>query len=195
MKLNFKFLLLFTIVACKSTVTTSKKDVNPDVVDNAEKQVSTKPIKKSNPPGMLVGIQDRSTLEAEPHDYWFNENYESYELDTEVASQLKPLLENIEIKAFMGTWCGDSQYGVPAFYKILDHAEFDYKNFTLITVTRNKDTPEKLEKGLNIIRVPTFIFYKNGTEIGRYVEYARESLEKDMRTILSGQPYKHAYED
>jgi hypothetical protein len=47
---------------------------------------------------------------------------------------------------------------------------------------------------LNIFKVPTFIFYKDGKEIGRYVEYARVSLEKDILKIVSGLPYKHSYD-
>ncbi|TYP69886.1 thioredoxin family protein [Aquimarina intermedia] len=195
MKLILNSLLLLALVACKSSSTTPQKDSTLDVLDKAEKQATTSQNETSNPTGMLLGIQDRAALEREPHDYWFNDNYDSYEMDTEAVAQLQPLLEDVKIKAFMGTWCGDSQYGVPAFYKIMDEAKFDYNNLTLITVTRNKDTPEKLEEGLNIIRVPTFIFYKDGKELGRYVEYARESLEKDMITILSGETYKHSYED
>jgi transcriptional regulator with XRE-family HTH domain len=37
------------------------------------------------------------------------------------------------------------------------------------------------------------IFYKDGKEIGRYVEFARETLEKDMLAIVSGKSYKHSY--
>ena len=37
-------------------------------------------------------------------------------------------------------------------------------------------------------------FYKDGKEIGRYVEYARVSLEKDILKIVSGLPYKHSYD-
>lgn len=94
----------------------------------------------------------------------------------------------------MGTWCGDSKRETPRFYKVLEAAEFDLKNLEMITVNRGKKTPDNLERGFNIFRVPTFIFYKNGKEIGRYVEYPRKSLEKDMLDILTGKPYKHSYD-
>lgn len=73
--------------------------------------------------------------------------------------------------------------------------EFIYIGLELITVTKSKDTPEGFEKDLDIMQVPTFIFYKDGKEIGRYVEFARKTLEKDMLAIVSEQPYKHSYED
>ena len=95
----------------------------------------------------------------------------------------------------MGTWCGDSKRETPTFYKILDETNYNYNNLELVTVDRSKTTPDGLEKGYDVVRVPTFIFYKDGKEIGRYVEYARESLEEDMLAILSGKDYKHSYED
>jgi hypothetical protein len=39
---------------------------------------------------------------------------------------------------------------------------------------------------LNIVRVPTFIFYKNNSEAGRIIEVPKTSLEQDMVNILSG---------
>ena len=63
----------------------------------------------------------------------------------------------------------------------------------MVAVTHDKDTPNNLEEGYELEYVPTIIFFKDGAEINRIVEYTQESLEKDMLTILSGKPYKHAY--
>ncbi|UZO82580.1 thioredoxin family protein [Aquimarina sp. ERC-38] len=144
---------------------------------------------------VLIGVQTREAFTVAPYSNWFTSNYTNYKPKSDVITQLTPLLKNTQIKAFMGTWCSDSQRETPTFYKILDATDYDSDNLELVTVTRNKDTPEGLEKGLQIERVPTFIFYKNGKEVGRYVEYARKSLEEDMLAILSGEPYKHSYED
>ena len=95
----------------------------------------------------------------------------------------------------MGTWCGDSKRETPHFYKILEQTDFNLNNLELITVDVSKKTPDNLQKGFDIKRVPTFIFYRDGKEIGRYVEYARESLEKDMLKIVSGEGYKHSYDN
>ena len=53
-----------------------------------------------------------------------------------------------------------------------------------------------LEEGFNILRVPTFIFYKDGKEIGRFVEHAIDgsTIEDDILKIVSGQPYTHPYQ-
>ena len=144
---------------------------------------------------ILVGIKDRAALEAEPYaSLWFHENFELYSVDVETVNSFKESLKEVDhVKLFMGTWCSDSQREVPAFYKIMDTAGFDDEKIQLITVTRDKDTPEKLEEGLNITNVPTFIFYKGNKEINRIVEFPVETLEKDMLAMLSGKDYKHAY--
>ena len=93
----------------------------------------------------------------------------------------------------MGTWCSDSQREVPSFYKIMNAIGYQTNKIDLISVDREKSTPQELEKGLDINYVPTIIFYKYGEEINRIVEAPIESLEKDILTILSGNAYKHTY--
>lgn len=143
--------------------------------------------------GYLVGIADKAKFEVAPFNEWFTPNYDEYKLDMQVVEQLKPLLKEVQIKAVMGTWCGDSRRETPHFYKVLDAANFDYKNLQMITVDRSKSTPNNDQAGLNIERVPTFIFYKDGKEINRFVEYPRETLEKDFLHILQEVGYKHSY--
>ena len=64
----------------------------------------------------------------------------------------------------------------------------------VVAMTREKTTPEGYEEGYGIINVPTFIFYRGEGELGRIVEYPIESMEADMVKILSGLPYRHAYD-
>ncbi len=145
--------------------------------------------------GNLVGIANKESFLQEPYRDWFTPNYDAYDIDDAVVEKIEPLLKNVTIKAFMGTWCGDSQEQIPVFYKIMDEADFKYKNLELVTVNRSKKTPDNLQEGFDIIRVPTFIFFKDGKEIGRLVEYPRESVEADILKIVNGEPYKHSYED
>lgn len=145
--------------------------------------------------GNLVGIANKESFLQEPYNEWFTSNYEAYVLDEATVEKIEPLLKNVTVKAFMGTWCGDSREQTPVFYKIMDEADFKYKNLELITVNRSKKTPDNLQEGFDIIRVPTFIFFKDGKEMGRFVEYPRESVEADILKIVSGEPYKHSYEN
>lgn len=144
---------------------------------------------------MLLGMANRQGLQMDAFQTWFDPGYEEYIPDAETLNQLKPLLKDIDITVFMGTWCEDSHAEVPRLYKILDEVGYDENKLTLITVSEEKTTPEGLEKGKDITNVPIIILYKNKMELGRIVEYPIESLEKDMTAILSGKPYKHAYAD
>ncbi|MDV7186135.1 thioredoxin family protein [Lutibacter sp. TH_r2] len=148
-----------------------------------------------NEDGDLIGVTTKNQFLQEPFNEWFESGYEDYSLNNEIISKLKPLINNVTIKAFMGTWCSDSQEQTPIFYKVLEATEFNMNNLELIAVDRDKVTPDSLEKGFNIDRVPTFIFYKNNEEIGRFVEYPRETVEADMLKIISGEPYKHSYQE
>ena len=143
----------------------------------------------------LIGIKTKEDFKQGPHVEWFENNYNDYVLDKNSVKKIKGHLKGIKIKAFMGTWCEDSQQQTPRFYKLLDSLKFDPNKLTMITVDRSKKTPDNLQEGLNIFRVPTFIFYKKNKEIGRFVEYPRETLENDILKIVSGQPYKHSYEE
>jgi thiol-disulfide isomerase/thioredoxin len=156
--------------------------------------VQKKVTAEKNKRGDLVGIANKESFNQAPYYTWFNKNFSDYKPNEATLTSLKESLKGIKIKGFMGTWCGDSKRETPRFYKILEQTDFNLKNLDLITVDRSKTTPDNLQEGLDIKRVPTFIFYKNGKEIGRYVEYARETLEKDMLKIVSGESYKHSYE-
>ena len=93
----------------------------------------------------------------------------------------------------MGTWCEDSERGVPAIFKLLDAVNFDQNKIDIYAMSEEKTTSENFEKGLNIIKVPTLIFYKDGKELNRFVEFSIVSLKEDIRKIVSGEEYLDAY--
>ncbi len=143
---------------------------------------------------MLLGETNRAGLQMDAFKEWFNPGYSEYNVDSETLASLKPLLKDINITVFMGSWCEDSHRDVPQLYKILDEAKFDESKLKVISVDEDKLTPEGFEKDMDIQNVPTIILYKNNKELGRIVEYPIQTLEKDMLSILSGKEYKHAYD-
>lgn len=111
--------------------------------------------------------------------------YESYAPDAETITALKPLMDGVKVTIVMGTWCGDSKLQVPHFYKITDQLGITEQDMTLICVDGEKKAENGLIDNMNIERVPTFIFYKEGKEIGRIVESPKDTLEKDALELLS----------
>lgn len=144
----------------------------------------------------LVGPVNSKMLTKGLYAEWYNANYDSSAIDKNQLTQIRSLLKNVDsIQIFLGTWCGDSRREVPKFLRILDDAKF--KNHTLIGVSNTfedyKQSPFGEEQGLNIHRVPTFVFYKDEKELGRIVESPIKSLEEDLISVLSSEDYEPNY--
>ena len=150
---------------------------------------------KQNRNGSLIGYAQKSDFLKNQYKGWFEYYHKDYKTDKQVVQKIKRNLKGVSVLCFMGTWCWDSKREVPRFYKIMEEANFDFKNnFQLIALNRSKKTPDNLQAGHNIIRIPTFVFYKREEEIGRIVERPRETLEKDILRILERKTYKHSYQ-
>lgn len=149
-----------------------------------------------NQKDMLLGEFHKEDLMQEPYASWFKPSYEEYTPDAKALKTIKKNIDDYHITLFMGTWCHDSKRETPKLIKLLDQAGFDYDNITMYAVNYRKETPSKAEADLNIHRVPTIIFYKDGKEVNRFVEFAQgNSLEDDIAKIVSGQVYKNSYAD
>ncbi len=147
----------------------------------------------------LLGQSSMQQLKEDPFGEWFDKNYNEYEVNKNHIAGLLDLYGAFDsVTLFMGTWCGDSKREVPRFYKILDQLKFDKQKVKLIAVDRTfqnyKQSPGREEAGLNIHRVPTFIFHKDSLETGRIVEKPRTTLEEDMQAIIAGKGYLPNYE-
>ncbi|WP_025667611.1 thioredoxin domain-containing protein [Aquimarina megaterium] len=146
-------------------------------------------IKTEGSSPMLLGKINNQGLTQEPYNEWFSKNHKEYIPKQSSIDSLKAQLPSYAITLFMGTWCGDSKREVPRMYKILEESNFPLDRLTVVAVDRSreayKQSPGGEHEGLNIHRVPTLIFYKDGKEVNRIVESPRKTLEEDMLAILS----------
>lgn len=136
---------------------------------------------------MLVGYCNRdgfTTVNCN-FDSAFKAEYPIYKTDEAIMKDLAGKLAGVEITVVMATWCSDSREWVPRFYKIMDELDFAYKNLTLISVDRSKKASGTHVDELKIELVPTFIFYRNKTELGRIIEVPGDLMEKEILKILS----------
>ena len=163
---NVKSVLLFTIAMLP--VLLFSQEINKKIIDpRLDKEI-------------LYGYCDRSGLEKGEFGKSFDEYYKIYEPDQAILDSLKLKKKGVEILIILGTWCSDSQEQVPKFFKILDKIKFDRKSIEMICVNRDKDAGDVETVNYNIQKVPTFIVYRKGREIGRIVETPYTSLEKDL---------------
>lgn len=143
---------------------------------------------------ILVGSIQKSDLKQAPYDTWFDSNYSTYEPSPEALATIKKNINDYEIKLFMGTWCSDSQLQVPHFLRLLEESDYDMDRLEMMAVEEDKTLPNDLQKEYDVNYVPTIIFYKDGKEVNRFVEYPQTSFEKDIAAIVSGEDYSHSYE-
>jgi hypothetical protein len=162
--------LLFTLIFCSLFGLT--QELNQIVNDeNTDEQI-------------LIGDCDRSGLKDGEFGTYYDEYYKSYDPDKDVLKKIKERREGVTITIILGTWCHDSKEQVPRFYKILDRLWWKKKDIRQYCVDTSKLAGDMDIREFDIVKVPTFIFYRDGREIGRIIETPVISLEKDMLMIL-----------
>ena len=169
---NLFFLLVIMVWSC----TSQSQNLNKEITEEGKKPY-------------LLGKIDKEGLSSANYQEWFLNGYNEYRPNEDVIDKLSEKLKEYNIQVFMGTWCGDSRREVPRFYKILEAANYALDQLTVVAVSAKPDlykqSPDHEEKGLNIHRVPTFIFYKNDKEVNRIIEHPVTTLEEDILNILS----------
>lgn len=112
--------------------------------------------------------------------------YSRYRVDESFIDTLKAKIGNdLKIDVYLGLWCGDSRNNVPKFIKIIDAVNQGNLTVNYYTVGRKAGKDIKyFIKHLKVERVPTFIFYRRGKEIGRIIENPKTSLIEDFLEII-----------
>jgi hypothetical protein len=140
---------------------------------------------------ILVGPITRAGLEQGSYNTWFSSEYGNYSLDSIRLDSIGDRFAEVSVAIYLGTWCSDTQREVPRFFKLLDYLNYDAAKVTLIGLDNHPDrdlqSPGGEEKGKDINYVPTFIFSKDGHELGRIIETPNETLEIDLLRILATQ--------
>lgn len=134
-------------------------------------------------PAPLVGHVTRADLEG--YVTWKALRAQDYVPDASAIKMIAERGAQVTVVAIVATWCPDSKREVPRFLKIADLARFPLERVTMVAVDRTKKDAEGLTEQHAITRVPTFVFFRDGREIGRVTEKAVTTLENDIATILS----------
>ncbi len=128
---------------------------------------------------VIKGLMSFEELQRDSAFAWFDIEYRSYHPKGLAISQLKASGREDEIIIFAGTWCGDTKEQLPRFYHILQDANFPMHRIVMHGVDHKKHALGREDKKFKIERIPTFIFLRNGKEIGRIIETPVKSLEED----------------
>lgn len=113
-------------------------------------------------------------------------NYNGHQVDEAFLETLKAKIgDNLNVDVYLGTWCSDSLKNVPAFIKIIEATETATLTVNYYNVGRKPNKKVKYYvKELKVERVPTFIFSRQGKELGRIVENPTNSLIEDIVEII-----------
>ena len=137
-------------------------------------------------PAPLLGHVTRAELKAYPPWALFWE--QAYVPDAASVATIKTEAKDVTTILVMGTWCPDSKRELPRYFATMDAAGLNDAKLTMIGVDRTKRDTEGVTDKYDITRVPTFIFLRNGREIGRFVEHtpAESTFEAELARILRG---------
>lgn len=137
-------------------------------------------------PGMeSLGWVDRSFMD-DPGARVFRTVYDTSQIDREFVDMMRKVYEGEDVLVFFGSWCSDSQRELPRFFKVADLIGIPDAKIRLYALDRSKKSPDGLTDLHGITRVPTFIFLREGREVGRITEAPQTTMEADMLTILAG---------
>jgi hypothetical protein len=115
----------------------------------------------------------------------WRQKYDDYQPPADMVDALKSRLgPDVSIEVYLGEWCADSRNSVPFFIKTLKlTAGQAAVRYIGLPRKANKEIKFFVEKP-PIDRVPTFVVYRSGQEIGRIVENPRVGIIEDLMEIL-----------
>lgn len=115
----------------------------------------------------------------------FRENFRAYSPNPETVEAIRRIDGPLHVTLYLGTWCDDSKVYAPPLLKTLRAIGRPDWTYQIIALDRSKRDPEGRAERHGVTFVPTAIFHRNGTELGRIVEVPEESVEKDWFKILN----------
>jgi len=112
-------------------------------------------------------------------------NYDKYAPNADMVEALKTRFgSGMKVVVYLGLWCPDSRNNVPPFLKILDQVgtgvPVQYFN---VPRKASRDVKFYVEE-MNVEKVPTFIIYRDGKEIGRIIENPKAGMLEDLMDIV-----------
>jgi thiol-disulfide isomerase/thioredoxin len=117
---------------------------------------------------------------------WYSSSFKIYQPDTAILSAFEKNKSKVQLIVFGGTWCEDTQFILPKFFKIQEMSGLPDDRITFFGVNRKKKSLAAIADAFNIINVPTIIVMKEGKEIGRIVEYGKTGKwDKELADILN----------
>ncbi len=115
----------------------------------------------------------------------YRADFDRYEPDQEALAVLRSYDRDVELLAFIGTWCADCAREVPRFLKSVYLAHNPRLHVKLLALDRSLRDPGGVAEQYSIDHVPTFVVVIDGMEVGRIVETPSSTVEHDLALLLA----------
>ncbi len=129
-------------------------------------------------PGSFIynGIVTKADLQNNAAFTWYAANATNYTPKEAQVTTLKEGKGKLKYLVFGGTWCSDTHFILPKFFKLMEAATIADEDISFFATDRNKKTIGNITEVLNIKNVPTIIVMKEGKEVGRVIEYGTTGM-------------------
>ncbi|MES2430439.1 MAG: thioredoxin family protein [Bacteroidota bacterium] len=164
----FIFIFSFCFVQAQAEYEISKDPKNPEVT-------------------IYRGTINKYLLQNTPEfNKWYVMNQQGYTPDSSLLNTFERNKAKLQFVIFAGTWCDDTQYILPKFFKLQELAGVPDSVITLFGADRKKRALGHIAEAFNINAVPTIIIMKEGKEIGRVAEYGKTGKwDKELADIIN----------
>lgn len=132
------------------------------------------------------GLVNKYLIQNDTAYKWYSKNQAGYNPDTATINAFERAKGKYQFVVFGGTWCEDTQFILPKFFKLQEKSGLSDDVITLYGVNRAKNSLGNIAKAFNITLVPTIIVMKDGKEVDRVVEYGKTGKwDKELAEILN----------
>jgi len=134
---------------------------------------------------VLRGIINKYLVQNDTAFQWYKANQRFYNPDSSTLNAMERTKNRIQYVIFGGTWCEDTQFIIPQFFKLQEMSGVPDSMVTFFGVNRPKKSLANIADAFGITNVPTIIAMRDGKEIGRVVEYGKTGKwDKDLVDII-----------
>ena len=152
---------------------------------NAQAQYEISPDPKHPEVKVFRGIINKYLVQNDTSFKWYGANQKFYGPDTSTLNTFERTKGKIQFVLFGGTWCEDTQFIFPQFFKLQEMSGIPDSMVTFFGVNREKKSLSNIAEAFGITNTPTIIAMKDGKEIGRVVEYGKTGKwDKELADII-----------
>lgn len=133
---------------------------------------------------VLVGKIDEKVLANDSAFRWFYYGVNNYKPDPAWTKYISFYRDSFDVVVFAGTWCNDSKRLLPQFYRVMMASSYPLSKIKLYGVDHQLRTLGDESSQYGLTETPTFIFLRDGKEIGRITDKLRRGMDADIVSIL-----------